>query len=581
MGSDVTLSKGVRANLLSLQNTAEMMARTQERLSTGKKVNSALDNPVNYFTAAGLHARASDLGTLLDSIGNGVQTLAAADKGISAISKLVESLKSTAKQALLAGQPASTYALNVAGTAIPADTAAVGTGSATIPADQPAVLTGTVGGLAGTDTLTSLGISNGQTITITDGTNTVTHTVVNAATEDLDDLMTTLNGGGATWTVALNGGFLEVTSNNNADTLTISGSGSASAFGTTTTGGPTNATVAALTGILSVQQGSNPAVNVDFSTVTTRAGILTALGGIGSFVGNNLVLTATNTTDSIAVSGTGTSVSGLGLSAAYDPANAAIGALSGTLTIQHGTGSTQTLTFGGSGITNRAELTTALAGLGITGLTASITGNAVTFTSTTAGALTLGGTVLPALGLTPGATNPTATVGTPNATRTSLTSDFNELLLQITNLANDASYNGINLLSSDNLTVIFNEDGSSSLVIDGIDFTASGLGLTPLTGNGLQVDADVNAAIAQIDAATAQLRAQASAFGSNLSIVQARQDFTKNLINVLELGGDALTLADTNEEGANLLALQTRQSLSTTSLSMAAQADQNVLRLFQ
>jgi flagellin len=581
MGSDVTLSKGVRANLLSLQNTAEMMARTQERLSTGKKVNSALDNPVNYFTAAGLHARASDLGTLLDSIGNGVQTLAAADKGISAISKLVESLKSTAKQALLAGQPASTYALNVAGTAIPADTAAVGTGSATIPADQPAVLTGTVGGLAGTDTLTSLGISNGQTITITDGTNTVTHTVVNAATEDLDDLMTTLNGGGATWTVALNGGFLEVTSNNNADTLTISGSGSASAFGTTTTGGPTNATVAALTGILSVQQGSNPAVNVDFSTVTTRAGILTALGGIGSFVGNNLVLTATNTTDSIAVSGTGTSVSGLGLSAAYDPANAAIGALSGTLTIQHGTGSTQTLTFGGSGISNRAELTTALAGLGITGLTASITGNAVTFTSTTAGALTLGGTVLPALGLTPGATNPTATVGTPNATRTSLTSDFNELLLQITNLANDASYNGINLLSSDNLTVIFNEDGSSSLVIDGIDFTASGLGLTPLTGNGLQVDADVNAAIAQIDAATAQLRAQASAFGSNLSIVQARQDFTKNLINVLELGGDALILADTNEEGANLLALQTRQSLSTTSLSMAAQADQNVLRLFQ
>ncbi|MGE0605029.1 MAG: ABC transporter substrate-binding protein, partial [Xanthobacteraceae bacterium] len=92
MANDVTLSKGVRANLLSLQQTAEMMARTQERLSTGKKVNSALDNPVNFFTAAGLHARAADLGTLLDSIGNGVQTIAAADKGITAITKLVESL---------------------------------------------------------------------------------------------------------------------------------------------------------------------------------------------------------------------------------------------------------------------------------------------------------------------------------------------------------------------------------------------------------------------------------------------------------------------------------------------------------
>lgn len=581
MGSDVTLSKGVRANLLSLQNTAEMMARTQERLSTGKKVNSALDNPVNYFTAAGLHARASDLSTLLDSIGNGVQTLAAADKGISAISKLVESLKSTAKQALLAGQPTGTYALNVAGTAIPADTAAIGTGTANIPADSNAVLTGSVNGITGGTTLDTLGIADGDIITITDGTNSESYTVGTAATEDVTTMLAALNGGSATWNVAVNGGGqLEATSNNNTSTLTVSSTGTATGFGATTTAGPTNATVAALTGILTVQQGSNN-YNVDFGTVTTRAGILAALGGIGSFVGNNLVLTATNNTDSIAVSGTGTSVSGLGLSAAYDPANATIGALSGTLTIQHGSGTPQTLTFGGSGITNRAELTAALAGLGITGLSASITGNAVTFTSTTNDALTLGGTVLPALGLTAGATNPTATIGTPNATRTSLASDFNELLQQITNLANDASYNGINLLSSDNLTVIFNEDGSSSLTIDGINFTAAGLGLTPLTGNGLQVDADVNAAIAQIDAATARLRAQASAFGSNLSIVQARQDFTKNLINVLELGGDNLILADTNEEGANLLALQTRQSLSTTSLSMAAQADQNVLRLFQ
>ncbi|MCJ7833350.1 MAG: flagellin, partial [Deltaproteobacteria bacterium] len=81
--------------------------------------------------------------------------------------------------------------------------------------------------------------------------------------------------------------------------------------------------------------------------------------------------------------------------------------------------------------------------------------------------------------------------------------------------------------------------------------------------------------------ATSTLRSQAKAFGSNLSIVQTRQDFTKNLINTLQVGADNLTLADMNEESANMLMLQTRQSLGTTSLSIASQAAQAVLRLFQ
>ncbi|MGE0339269.1 MAG: flagellin, partial [Xanthobacteraceae bacterium] len=259
----------------------------------------------------------------------------------------------------------------------------------------------------------------------------------------------------------------------------------------------------------------------------------------------------------------------------------ALGALTGTMTVQVGSGSAQTLTFGAGNIQTRAQLATALSNL--TGVSASINGSgAIEITSTSSNSVTIGGTTnLATLGLTAGSTQPTATVSTPNATRASLQSDYNELLQQITQLARDASYNGVNLLNSDNLGVIFNEDGSSSLTINGVDFSAAGLGLTPITGDGFQIQANVTAAIAQLDAATAALRAQASAFGSNLSIVQARQDFTKNLINVLQLGADNLVLADSNEEGANLLALQTRQSLSTTSLSMAAQADQNVLRLFQ
>ena len=221
MASDITLSKGVRQNLLSLQGTAELLSRTQERLSTGKKVNSALDNPVNFFTSSSLQARASDLSRLLDSVGNGVQTLQEADKGISAITKLIESAQAIANQAKTAADPTVTYALGIEGTAA--------------IADDEAVATGDVGALTGATTLQSLGIANAETITISDGTNTVTHTVVDASAEDIDDVIATLNGGAATWTVSIQGGFLEVVADDNTDTLTISGNGADSAFGTTTT----------------------------------------------------------------------------------------------------------------------------------------------------------------------------------------------------------------------------------------------------------------------------------------------------------------------------------------------------------
>src|SRR5262245_33939417 len=97
--SDIVLTAGVRQNLLSLQATADLMTRTQNRLATGKKVNSALDNPNSFFTAAGLEGRASDLSDLLDSMSNAVQTIQAANDGISAIQKLVDSAKALANQA--------------------------------------------------------------------------------------------------------------------------------------------------------------------------------------------------------------------------------------------------------------------------------------------------------------------------------------------------------------------------------------------------------------------------------------------------------------------------------------------------
>jgi flagellin len=167
--------------------------------------------------------------------------------------------------------------------------------------------------------------------------------------------------------------------------------------------------------------------------------------------------------------------------------------------------------------------------------------------------------------------------------RANLATQFGQIQSQIDQLAADAGFNGINLLDKNNsadLTVTLNERGTSSVTVSAVDFSSSGLAV-----NGAQNNwggtTDINAASTDLTNALITLRSQAQAFGSNLSTVQIRQDFTKAMINTLQSGADALTLADSNEEGANLLALQTRQQLSTTALSLASQASQAVLRLFQ
>jgi flagellin len=167
--------------------------------------------------------------------------------------------------------------------------------------------------------------------------------------------------------------------------------------------------------------------------------------------------------------------------------------------------------------------------------------------------------------------------------RSGLASQYDAILGQIGTLAHDSGFNGINLLDSSNsanLTVTLNETGSSSVTINAVDFTAGGLALNNSV-NAWGGTTDISQAGTELTAALTTLRSQAQSFGSQLSTVQVRQDFTKAMINTLQTGADGLTLADSNEEGANLLALQTRQQLSTTALSLASQASQAVLRLFQ
>jgi flagellin-like hook-associated protein FlgL len=166
--------------------------------------------------------------------------------------------------------------------------------------------------------------------------------------------------------------------------------------------------------------------------------------------------------------------------------------------------------------------------------------------------------------------------------RANLVSQYNNIIQQITTTSQDASFNGINLLNGDDLKLTFNETGKSTLTIKGVTFDAAGLGLASLTaGTDFLDSASANATIAKISAASNTLRTEASTLGSNLSIVQIRQDFSKNLINVLQTGSSNLTLADTNEEAANSQALSTRQSIAVSALALANQSQASVLQLLR
>lgn len=408
--ADIALSQGVRQNLLAMQKTVDLMGRTQNRLATGKKVNSALDNPTSYFVAAGLENRANDLSRILDSMGLGIKTLEAADNGIKAIKKLIESAQGTARQALQAAK------------------------------STPQLLStrsDLVGGASGT-TLASLGFSAGDTITV--------------------KLNSTPSATGAAFTVG-------------------------------------TATVQDLADAIEADTTLNPTGQPQRVKATVQNGRLT----IESLTGDGI---------DVSTGGSATAVTGA----------------------------------------------------------AALFGTPTSTTATTAAYAV-----------------PTSI----NTIRSSLGKQFEDLKSQMDQLIKDTGYNGVNLLNGDVLKVIFNENNTTSISIQGVVFNSQGLGLAPLV-NGTsadtlyrwQSDDEIQASLDKLDKALNLVRSQASNFGSNLIVLQTRQDFTKQSIATLNGGSDLLTLADTSEEGANLLALQTRQQLSTQALSLSAQTDQAVLRLF-
>ena len=446
--ANTILSSGVRNNLLTLQKTTSEQAVLQNRLATGRKVNSAIDNPVNYFTAQSLNDRGSQLTGLLDGISNGIQTIQAASKGIDGITKLVQSLQSTVKQA-----------------------------QADAAQNRPTVV--------GTGTALS---STAET---------------QATNKSLKDIALDKRVGSAGDT-----------------TVTTATAGSAGDLGIDVTATP-SLNIQITTGPVGAPT-STTNIGVTLTANTTVRDVVNAINASGvatAFVDEKGLLN---------VKGMGSETLGVGIGAGATPAAAVTASSTGA----------QSAAFG----LNATDRTTGIASSGVT-----------------------------------------------SAVRSNLIQQFNDLRTQIDQLAKDSSYNGINLLAGDRLSIAFNEKGGTNqtkLDIQGTNLTSDNLGIpqavnTQLAGFfNFQNDLDLEKATGSLSTALTSLRSLASTFGSNLSVAQTRQDFTKEMVNTLTTGADNLVLADSNEEGAKLLALNTRQQLSQTALSLASQADQSVLRLF-
>jgi flagellin len=166
--------------------------------------------------------------------------------------------------------------------------------------------------------------------------------------------------------------------------------------------------------------------------------------------------------------------------------------------------------------------------------------------------------------------------------RAALAAQYNTIRAQITDLASDAGYNGLNLIKNtpDTLTVQFSEaDATNNIAVAGVALDDAGLALTAAAGN-WATNANADTDIALLDTALLTLRSTAATLGANSSIIKVRADFTRGIMDTLRTGSDALVLADPNEEGANLISLNTRGQLAQTSLQLATQRDQAVLRLF-
>ena len=458
MVNDISLTASMRSNLLSLQNTQSLMDRTQERLSTGKKVNSAIDNPSSYYTARSLTNRASDLSALLDSMGQGIQTIQAANEGIEAVTSFVEQAKALINTAR--------------------DTSAGTDGGMTVSGDFAAT--------AATKKNVTFDISiNGgaaETLTIEDVGN-------DSTTQDIEQLRANVEAGLKALTAPEAADFTVEVSDDGKSLVIKNADPTVSFTISKKTGGSNTDTINGLTLTGTKPAGGNDrtSAQAQYNEILNQINQLakdSGYKGVNLLAGGELKVKFNEKGDSsLTITGENASAQGLGLADAEDWAKVETATTQAKTALENA----------------QKTLTTA-----------------------------------------------------QNATVAPSGADYT---------TEEAKQQAIATAQQD------------------VDTKQAAYDALVKTDTAAQ-KTKIEDSIKLVDAAISTLRTWASDFGNNYSIVQSREDFTENLINVLTEGADKLTLADMNEESANMLALQTRQQLAINSLSLASQAAQSVLQLF-
>jgi flagellin-like hook-associated protein FlgL len=562
MSGDIVLSAALRNNLLSLQSTQRNIDTTQLRLATGLKVNSALDNPQNFFTAKALNNRASDLTRLLDGISQSIRTIEQANTGVETLSQLLDQADSIAQEAqseIRAGEGFARARGNVDLSDV-ADLEDIGGGGVITAGDTFDI-----------------------TVTESDGTQS-SLTITIGADENVDDIVSAVNvevnGAGTGSDIGevirarvTSAGQLEFASLEENASIRISSDGTGGGGG-----GLTPAAFAALG--LDTVVGTEDDGAGGFTPGGTAVAGNTLVSGVAESTAASGEYEASQQLGSVANVGAG----GAGyLDGGGDDANIILNIDGESVDLGNFT-DTDTIQSVIDAVNNAGRTDIEASFNADTGQIEIVFDDTIgqvelQFTGTGASTVDFGfGAGAADVALGAGAiSSEFFTFDGVNPDVDQYEEDFNNIRDQIDQLVEDSNYRGVNLLAGDNLETYFNEDRSNSLQTEGVDFTAVGLGI--VEGDFTNA-ANVQQSIDQLRSATNDVRNFGQSIANDLSVVQFRRDFTEQTINTLKSGADDLVVADQNEEGANLLALQTRQALGTTSLSLAAQSQQAVLRLF-
>lgn len=592
---NVALNSSMRSSLLSVKNTQRLFDSTQEKLSTGYKVNTALDNPSSYFVAQSLNFRANDLDSLLNEIGQAVSSLEVADKGIVSL----QDMMSQAKSIVTSARDVSNVKASVA-SAVYFDSSAT----------KSKVVEQVVQGTAGGD-----GITTGDKITIRVGDST---TLVGTANVQDSTKLSSLSSENDFGSVVVDNKKYNITTNAAENTMTttvVAEHASSSKVYELTAYDATAKTATirdkdgktidlkladAIADTIGSDKtkaavGMTVSLNTDYIQTVTEEG-KTTIPAAGA--------TLSLTVDTEGKYSVGTVTDGIGDSIINVKSGSTVGEMADFIENMIGNNKVS-VSVESSKLKIATKDTTAV---GVSGNFASIFGmdegetirlssddtgeslrqkinslNGVLSEFNDNGALVIqseygddmiiSGDLAEKLGIDGQITN-------GSNERAKYADQFNNVLSQIDEFVQDTSYRGVNLLNGGSLEVVLNEASTTKMELAGVHFDSVGLGVTKV-GNRWNSNDSVNDSLSQVSKATSLLRAQASKFGQQLSTIQVRQDFTEKMVNHLQSGADKLVLADSSEEMAKLLALQTRQALGAQSLTLSNYSSQSILQVFE